>query len=220
MVAGCLVCFACFAALFACLVCCFVLAFGCFCPCWVHSFFGQRHPVRFVCCASRGHRFALGTGGLKQSLLVGGIGPVYSLPKYCFKPFRSLVLLVVAAACCCRCSCFWLLLCTAAAPAAELRLNWQRGVLLHQPSDWQSNFGAGLISAWGSSAHFASFDAGQDSLALVLARYCRLGQGGGLCPGPRKSEPRRQVHGLRRRSSLPRCFEQGWRPAIVNVEFA
>ena len=44
----------------------------------------------FVCCASRGHRFALGTGGLKQSLLVGGIGPVYSLPKYCFKPFRRL----------------------------------------------------------------------------------------------------------------------------------
>ena len=44
----------------------------------------------FVCCASRGHRFALGTGGLKQSLLVGGIGPVYSLPKLCFKPFRSL----------------------------------------------------------------------------------------------------------------------------------
>ena len=43
----------------------------------------------FVCCASRGHRFALGTGGLKQSLLVGGIGPVYSLPKLCFKPFRK-----------------------------------------------------------------------------------------------------------------------------------
>ena len=71
------------AALFACLVCCFVLAFGCLCPCWVHSSFGKRHPVWFVCCASRGHRFALGTGGLKQSLLVGGIGPVYSLPK-CF----------------------------------------------------------------------------------------------------------------------------------------
>ena len=42
----------------------------------------------FVCCASRGHRFALGTGGLKQSLR--GIGPVYSLPKLCFKPFRRL----------------------------------------------------------------------------------------------------------------------------------
>ena len=38
--------------------------------------------------ASRGHHFALGTGGLKLSLLVGGLGPVYSLPKYCFKPFR------------------------------------------------------------------------------------------------------------------------------------
>ena len=35
-----LVCFACFAALFACLVCCFVLSFGCLCPCWVHSSFG------------------------------------------------------------------------------------------------------------------------------------------------------------------------------------
>ena len=44
----------------------------------------------FVVCASRGHRFALGAGGLKQSLLVGGIGPVYSLPKCCFKPFRRL----------------------------------------------------------------------------------------------------------------------------------
>ena len=40
--------------------------------------------------ASRGHHFALGTGGLKLSLLVGGLGPVYSLPKYCFKPFRRL----------------------------------------------------------------------------------------------------------------------------------
>ena len=39
--------------------------------------------------ASRGHHFALGTGGLKLSLLVGGLGPVYSLPKYCFKPFRK-----------------------------------------------------------------------------------------------------------------------------------
>ena len=42
----------------------------------------------FVVRASRGHHFALGTGGLQQSLL-GGIGPVYSLPKDCFKPFRS-----------------------------------------------------------------------------------------------------------------------------------
>ena len=40
--------------------------------------------------ASRGHHFALGTGGLKLSLLVGGLGPVYSLPKHCFKPFRRL----------------------------------------------------------------------------------------------------------------------------------
>ena len=40
--------------------------------------------------ASRGHHFALGTGGLKLSLLVGGLGPVYSLPRYCFKPFRKI----------------------------------------------------------------------------------------------------------------------------------
>ena len=40
--------------------------------------------------ASRGHHFALGTGGFKLSLLVGGLAPVYSLPKYCFKPFRRL----------------------------------------------------------------------------------------------------------------------------------
>ena len=40
--------------------------------------------------ASRGHHFALGTGGLKLSLLVGGLGPVYSLPKYCFIPFRNI----------------------------------------------------------------------------------------------------------------------------------
>ena len=50
----------------------------------------QLAPCFGSCLASRGHRFALGTGGLKQSLLVGGIGPVYSLPKYCFKPFRRL----------------------------------------------------------------------------------------------------------------------------------
>ena len=40
--------------------------------------------------ARRGHHFVLGTGGLKLSLLVGGLGPVYSLPKYCFKPFRTI----------------------------------------------------------------------------------------------------------------------------------
>ena len=50
----------------------------------------QLAPCFGSCLASRGHRFALGTGGLKQSLLVGGIGPVYSLPKLCFKPFRRL----------------------------------------------------------------------------------------------------------------------------------
>ena len=47
-------------------------------------------PCFGSCLASRGHHFALGTGGFKQSLLVCGIGPVYSLPKDCFKPFRRL----------------------------------------------------------------------------------------------------------------------------------
>ena len=50
----------------------------------------QLAPCFGSCLASRGHHFALGTGGFKQSFLVGGIGPVYSLPKYCFKPFRRL----------------------------------------------------------------------------------------------------------------------------------
>ena len=50
----------------------------------------QLAPCFGSCSASRGHHFALGTGGFKQSLLVGGIGPVYSLPKYGFKPSRRL----------------------------------------------------------------------------------------------------------------------------------
>ena len=53
----------------------------------------NRNPLCYLSVwfiASRGHHFALGTGGLKLSLLVGGLGPVYSLPKYCFKPFRNL----------------------------------------------------------------------------------------------------------------------------------
>ena len=30
-----------------------------------------------------------GTGGIRWSLLVGGLGPVLSIPKLCFKPFRT-----------------------------------------------------------------------------------------------------------------------------------
>ena len=89
VVAGCLVCFACFAALFACLVCCFVLAFGCLCPCWVSLSCYNWHPVWFVFVPAGGNRFALGTGGIRWSLLVGGLGPVLSIPKLCFKPFRT-----------------------------------------------------------------------------------------------------------------------------------
>ena len=78
------------AALFACLVCCFVLAFGCLCPCWVSLPCYNWHPVWFVFVPAGGNRFALGTGGIRWSLLVGGLGPVLSIPKLCFKPFRRL----------------------------------------------------------------------------------------------------------------------------------
>ena len=85
----------CFARSLRCIVC--LPGLPPLCLLWVVSALAGfiHHLVKgtlfwFVCCASRGHRFALGTGGLKQSLLVGGIGPVYSLPKYCFKPFRRL----------------------------------------------------------------------------------------------------------------------------------
>ena len=83
----------CFARLLRCSVCLLGLLL---CACFRLSlpllgFFTllQLAPCFGSCLASRGHRFALGTGGLKQSLLVGGIGPGYSLPKLCFKPFRT-----------------------------------------------------------------------------------------------------------------------------------
>ena len=81
---------ACFAALFACLVCCFVLAFGCLCPCWASLPCYNWLPVWFVFVPAGGNRFALGTGGIRWSLLVGGLGPVLSIPKLCFKPFRAM----------------------------------------------------------------------------------------------------------------------------------
>ena len=49
-----------------------------------------RHPFWFVLVPAGGNRFALGTGGIRWSLLVGGLGPVLSIPKLCFKPFRRL----------------------------------------------------------------------------------------------------------------------------------
>ena len=50
----------------------------------------QLAPCLVRVCAGRGNRFALGTGGIRWSLLVGGLGPVLSIPKLCFKPFRRL----------------------------------------------------------------------------------------------------------------------------------
>ena len=47
-----------------------------------------RHPFWFVFVPAGGNRFALGTGGIRWFLLVGGLGPVLSIPKLCFKPFR------------------------------------------------------------------------------------------------------------------------------------
>ena len=47
------------------------------------------HPFWFVFVPAEGNRFALGTGGIRWSLLVGGLGPVLSIPKLCFKPFRK-----------------------------------------------------------------------------------------------------------------------------------
>ena len=49
----------------------------------------QLAPCFGSCSASRGHHFALGTGGFKQSLLVGGTGPVYS-PEILFQTLSQL----------------------------------------------------------------------------------------------------------------------------------
>ena len=55
------------------------------------SFLLQRGtPFWFVLVPAGGNCFALGTGGIRWSLLVGGLGPVLSIPKLCFKPFRRL----------------------------------------------------------------------------------------------------------------------------------
>ena len=52
--------------------------------------FVQLAPFWFVFVPAGGNCFALGTGGIRWSLLVGGLGPVLSIPKLCFKPFRTL----------------------------------------------------------------------------------------------------------------------------------
>ena len=51
--------------------------------------FVQLAPFWFVFVPAGGNCFALGTGGIRWSLLVGGLGPVLSIPKLCFKPFRT-----------------------------------------------------------------------------------------------------------------------------------
>ena len=65
---------------------------ACFALCCASAWFflvTTRHPFWFVFVPAEGNRFALGTGGIRWSLLVGGLGPVLSIPKLCFKPFRS-----------------------------------------------------------------------------------------------------------------------------------
>ena len=68
----------------ACLLCA-VLRF-----CLVYSCYKRGTPFWFVFVPAGGNCFALGTGGIRWSLLVGGLGPVLSFPKLCFKPFRRL----------------------------------------------------------------------------------------------------------------------------------
>ena len=69
-----LVCFACFAALFACLVCCFVLAFGCLCPCWASLPCYNWHPVLVRVWPAEGTTLPLGLGGLNNLFLLVGLG--------------------------------------------------------------------------------------------------------------------------------------------------
>ena len=64
---------------------------ACFALCCASAWFllvTTRHPFWFVLVPAGGNCFALGTGGIRWSLLVGGLGPVLSIPKLCFKPFR------------------------------------------------------------------------------------------------------------------------------------
>ena len=66
---------------------------ACFALCCASAWFflvTTRHPFWFVFVPAEGNRFAPGTGGIRWSLLVGGLGPVLSIPKLCFKPFRRL----------------------------------------------------------------------------------------------------------------------------------
>ena len=71
------VCFACslrFAALFACLVCCFVLAFACLCPCWASLSCYYWHPVLARVWPAEGTTLPLGLGGLNNLFLLVGLG--------------------------------------------------------------------------------------------------------------------------------------------------
>ena len=63
-----------FAALFACLVCCFVLAFGCLCPCWVSLPCYNWHPVLVRVWPAEGTALPLGLGDLNNLFLLVGLG--------------------------------------------------------------------------------------------------------------------------------------------------
>ena len=66
---------------------------ACFALCCASAWFllvTTRHPFWFVLVPAGGNCFALGAGGIRWSLLVGGLGPVLSIPKLCFKPFRKI----------------------------------------------------------------------------------------------------------------------------------
>ena len=67
---------------FACLLCA-VLRF-----CLVYSCYKQGTPFGSCLCRPGATALPLGPGGIRWSLFVGGLGPVLSIPKLCFKPFR------------------------------------------------------------------------------------------------------------------------------------
>ena len=49
----------------------------------------QLAPCLVRVCAGRGQLLCPWAGGIRLSLLVGGLGPVLSIPKLCFNPFRK-----------------------------------------------------------------------------------------------------------------------------------
>ena len=87
------VCFACslrFAALFACLVCCFVLAFACLCPCWASLPCYNWHPVLVRVWPAEGTTLPLGLGGLNNLFLLVGLGLFILSRNTVSNPFAGL----------------------------------------------------------------------------------------------------------------------------------